>query len=45
MIVIWITRLTMQQQRAAARAIKNAREMALLPYGSDKPYSPAKASR
>jgi small subunit ribosomal protein S18 len=29
-----VTRLTMQQQRELARAIKNAREMALLPYAS-----------
>jgi small subunit ribosomal protein S18 len=29
-----VTRLTIQQQRAMARAIKNAREMALLPYSS-----------
>ncbi|MEW1912976.1 30S ribosomal protein S18 [Kitasatospora sp. NPDC085895] len=29
-----VTRLTAQQQRAMARAIKNAREMALLPYVS-----------
>ncbi|MEV6977846.1 30S ribosomal protein S18 [Kitasatospora sp. NPDC093806] len=29
-----VTRLTVQQQRAMARAIKNAREMALLPYVS-----------
>ncbi|MFJ2189386.1 30S ribosomal protein S18 [Kitasatospora sp. NPDC087861] len=29
-----VTRLTVQQQRATARAIKNAREMALLPYAS-----------
>jgi small subunit ribosomal protein S18 len=29
-----VTRLTVQQQRAMARAIKNAREMALLPYTS-----------
>jgi small subunit ribosomal protein S18 len=27
-----VTRLTAQQQRQMARAIKNAREMALLPY-------------
>ncbi|MFF7022112.1 30S ribosomal protein S18 [Streptomyces klenkii] len=27
-----VTRVTVQQQRALARAIKNAREMALLPY-------------
>ncbi|MEZ0092320.1 30S ribosomal protein S18 [Streptacidiphilus sp. EB129] len=31
-----VTRLTVQQQRAMATAIKNAREMALLPYTSDK---------
>lgn len=29
-----VTGLTMQQQRAVAKAIKNAREMALLPYTS-----------
>ncbi|MBN3929692.1 30S ribosomal protein S18 [Streptomyces verrucosisporus] len=29
-----VTRVTSQQQRQLARAIKNAREMALLPYGS-----------
>ncbi|MEK8171448.1 30S ribosomal protein S18 [Streptomyces sp. M19] len=29
-----ITRVTAQQQRQLARAIKNAREMALLPYSS-----------
>ncbi|MER7844743.1 30S ribosomal protein S18 [Kitasatospora sp. NPDC096077] len=29
-----VTRLTVQQQRGMARAIKNAREMALLPYAS-----------
>jgi small subunit ribosomal protein S18 len=29
-----VSRLTVQQQRAMARAIKNAREMALLPYAS-----------
>ncbi|MFF3110981.1 30S ribosomal protein S18 [Kitasatospora sp. NPDC057904] len=29
-----ITRMTARQQRATARAIKNAREMALLPYGT-----------
>ncbi|MEV0531051.1 GTP-binding protein [Kitasatospora sp. NPDC050463] len=29
-----VTRLTVQQQRAVSRAIKNAREMALLPYTS-----------
>ncbi|MCX4639635.1 30S ribosomal protein S18 [Streptomyces sp. RPA4-5] len=29
-----ITRVTSQQQRQLARAIKNAREMALLPYAS-----------
>ncbi|MFJ5219494.1 30S ribosomal protein S18 [Streptomyces sp. NPDC088354] len=27
-----VTRVTAQQQRALARAVKNAREMALLPY-------------
>ncbi len=31
-----VTRLNVQQQRAVARAIKNAREMALLPYRSEK---------
>ncbi|MFE0686535.1 30S ribosomal protein S18 [Streptomyces sp. JH002] len=29
-----VTRVTVRQQRALARAIKNAREMALLPYAS-----------
>ncbi|MGW7208777.1 30S ribosomal protein S18 [Streptomyces sp. NPDC054837] len=29
-----VTRVTSQQQRRLARAIKNAREMALLPYGN-----------
>ncbi|HZF86874.1 30S ribosomal protein S18 [Streptomyces sp.] len=29
-----VTRVDSQQQRQLARAIKNAREMALLPYGS-----------
>ncbi|MBO3678534.1 30S ribosomal protein S18 [Streptomyces sp. NEAU-YJ-81] len=29
-----VTRVSAQQQRRLARAIKNAREMALLPYGS-----------
>ncbi|MEV0689783.1 30S ribosomal protein S18 [Streptomyces sp. NPDC050388] len=29
-----VTHVTRQQQRQVARAIKNAREMALLPYGS-----------
>ena len=29
-----VTRVTSQQQRRLARAIKNAREMALLPYAS-----------
>jgi small subunit ribosomal protein S18 len=29
-----VTRLSPQQQRDMARAIKNAREMALLPYSS-----------
>ncbi|MEV6317321.1 30S ribosomal protein S18 [Streptomyces sp. NPDC051776] len=29
-----VTRVTTQQQRQLARAIKNAREMALLPYGA-----------
>ncbi|GAB2734357.1 30S ribosomal protein S18 [Salinifilum aidingensis] len=32
-----VTGLTAQQQREVARAIKNAREMALLPYPSPKP--------
>ncbi|MET9442008.1 30S ribosomal protein S18 [Streptomyces sp. NPDC006610] len=29
-----VTHVTRQQQRQIARAVKNAREMALLPYGS-----------
>ncbi|MBC9713190.1 30S ribosomal protein S18 [Streptomyces sp. TRM66268-LWL] len=29
-----VTRISAQQQRQMARAIKNAREMALLPYGN-----------
>ncbi|MET8570496.1 30S ribosomal protein S18 [Streptomyces sp. NPDC004783] len=29
-----VTRVTSQQQRRLARAVKNAREMALLPYAS-----------
>ncbi|MFF2374647.1 30S ribosomal protein S18 [Streptomyces xiamenensis] len=29
-----VTRVTVRQQRALARAIKNAREMALLPYAT-----------
>ncbi|MCT7352032.1 30S ribosomal protein S18 [Streptomyces sp. 15-116A] len=29
-----VTRVTAQQQRQLARAVKNAREMALLPYAS-----------
>ncbi|MEV5316908.1 30S ribosomal protein S18 [Streptomyces sp. NPDC052687] len=29
-----VTRVTSQQQRQLARAVKNAREMALLPYAS-----------
>ncbi|MCF3180679.1 30S ribosomal protein S18 [Streptomyces polychromogenes] len=29
-----VTRLTAQQQRQLASAVKNAREMALLPYGT-----------
>ncbi|MFE9020606.1 30S ribosomal protein S18 [Streptomyces sp. NPDC007808] len=29
-----VTRVTVQQQRRLATAIKNAREMALLPYGN-----------
>lgn len=29
-----VTRVTAQQQRRLARAVKNAREMALLPYSS-----------
>ncbi|MFI2612521.1 30S ribosomal protein S18 [Kitasatospora sp. NPDC018619] len=29
-----VTRLTARQQRAMARAVKNARQMALLPYAS-----------
>ncbi|MHA6798324.1 30S ribosomal protein S18 [Bounagaea algeriensis] len=32
-----VTGLTAQQQREVARAIKNAREMALLPYPRPKP--------
>lgn len=32
-----VTGLTPQQQRSVTRAIKNAREMALLPYGSERP--------
>ncbi len=39
-----VTRLTVQQQHAMARAIKNAREMALLPYVSGAPTT-AKAGR
>ncbi|MDQ1009238.1 small subunit ribosomal protein S18 [Streptomyces sp. V4I23] len=31
-----VTRVTAQQQRLLARAIKNAREMALLPYASTR---------
>jgi small subunit ribosomal protein S18 len=31
-----VTGLTPQQQRAVARAVKNAREMALLPYPSGR---------
>jgi small subunit ribosomal protein S18 len=31
-----VTALTPQQQRAMARAIRNAREMALLPYSSGR---------
>ena len=31
-----VTGLTVQQQRQVARAIKNAREMALLPYASQR---------
>lgn len=31
-----VTRVSAQQQRLLARAIKNAREMALLPYGSER---------
>ncbi|MFH8292482.1 30S ribosomal protein S18 [Streptomyces sp. NPDC018059] len=31
-----VTRVTAQQQRQIAAAIKNAREMALLPYGSPR---------
>ncbi len=30
-----VTGLTVQQQRAVATAVRNAREMALLPYASD----------
>ncbi|XVQ07471.1 30S ribosomal protein S18 [Spirillospora sp. CA-255316] len=32
-----VTGVTVQQQKQLARAIKNAREMALLPYGSRPP--------
>ncbi|MET8689505.1 30S ribosomal protein S18 [Streptomyces sp. NPDC004732] len=32
-----VTRVTARQQRRMAAAIKNAREMALLPYGSSGP--------
>jgi small subunit ribosomal protein S18 len=32
-----VTGVTLQQQKQLARAIKNAREMALLPYGSRPP--------
>ncbi|AWZ08380.1 30S ribosomal protein S18 [Streptomyces sp. ICC4] len=31
-----VTRVTAQQQRRLAAAIKNAREMALLPYGTSR---------
>ncbi|WP_432095098.1 30S ribosomal protein S18 [Streptomyces sp. bgisy100] len=31
-----VTRVTAQQQRQLARAVKNAREMALLPYSTGK---------
>ncbi|MGW2961157.1 30S ribosomal protein S18 [Streptomyces sp. NPDC001220] len=31
-----VTRVSAQQQRLPARAIKNAREMALLPYGATR---------
>ncbi|WP_246081764.1 30S ribosomal protein S18 [Nocardioides litoris] len=31
-----ITGITPQQQRLVTRAVKNAREMALLPYGSSR---------
>lgn len=31
-----VTRVSAQQQRLLARAIKNAREMALLPYGTNR---------
>ncbi|NUK07278.1 30S ribosomal protein S18 [Streptomyces lunaelactis] len=31
-----VTRVSAQQQRQLARAVKNAREMALLPYSSGK---------
>ena len=30
----WVTGVTVQQQRDIAKAVKNAREMALLPYSS-----------
>lgn len=39
-----VTGLTVQQQRAVSRAIKNAREMALVPYGSH-PADNARGSR
>lgn len=32
-----VTGLTLRQQRMVAKAIKNAREMALLPYSGDRP--------
>ncbi|RCV51269.1 30S ribosomal protein S18 [Marinitenerispora sediminis] len=35
-----VTRVTARQQRLIARAIKNAREMALLPYPSQAPGIP-----
>ncbi|MEV0320745.1 30S ribosomal protein S18 [Streptomyces sp. NPDC050658] len=31
-----VTRVSAQQQRQLARAVKNAREMALLPYGTTR---------
>lgn len=39
-----VTGLTVQQQHAVTRAIKNAREMALIPYGN-RPADGARASR
>ncbi|UGQ11533.1 30S ribosomal protein S18 [Yinghuangia sp. ASG 101] len=39
-----VTGLTVRQQRDVARAVKNAREMALLPYAA-KPADAARAKR